>query len=80
MFQRTLPSAAIVVCVVDHDASALKSTIEVLSSTGYEIRPFRDRDTFLNVEEQMPPALAVAAGIPVNLVYRQCTGEHCGRQ
>jgi FixJ family two-component response regulator len=55
MFQRTLPSVAIVVCVVNEDASALKSTTEVLS-TGYGIRPFRDGDTFLNVEEQMPPA------------------------
>jgi len=35
MFQRTFPSAAIVVCVVDEDASALKTTTEVLSSTGY---------------------------------------------
>ena len=51
MFQRTLPSAAIVVCVVDEDASALKTTTDVLSSTGYAIRPFRDGYTFLNVIE-----------------------------
>ena len=51
MFQRILPSAANVVCVVDQDASALKTMIDVLS-TGYEIRPFRDGDTFfLNVAE-----------------------------
>jgi FixJ family two-component response regulator len=51
MFQRTLPSTAIVVCVVDEDASALKTTTEVLSSTGYEIRAFRDGDTFLNLAQ-----------------------------
>jgi len=88
MFQRTLPSAANVVCVADEDASALKTATEVLSSTGYEIRPFRDGDTFFECGRIQSPdfaivdfggtnatGLAVAACLLVNLGYRKCTGR-----
>ena len=48
-----------VVCIFDHDRSALQARSEIFSSAGWEVRPFNDPDTFLEYARVHLPQVAV---------------------
>jgi len=59
MHQITSNSESITICVLDSDPSALRSTSELLSSAGWRVEPFIDRDTILDYAATHQPAAAI---------------------
>jgi PleD family two-component response regulator len=59
ILQRSFLSSAIIVCLLDESASALESTSRILSSAGYQIRPFRQPNSFLEWVRIHSPQFAI---------------------
>src|SRR5437762_13414590 len=59
MHQITSNSDSISICVLDKDPSALKKTSQLLSSAGWGVEPFIDRDAILSYAATHQPAAAI---------------------
>ena len=59
MHQITSNSDSINICVLDNDPLALKKTSQLLSSAGWRVEPFIDRDAVLSYAATHQPAAAI---------------------